>query len=119
MLTGEDIEERHDDEIDDCLDPASSPIATTATPLELLPDYFDIIIIDESNRSIYSNWGKVHRYFDTARLIGLTVTPSPRHARPKKAARSSSVSRLPRSSAARGAAASPPKSRNASTEPWS
>ncbi len=77
MLTGEDIDERHDDEIDDCLEPASSPIVTTATPLELPSDYFDFIIIDESHRSIYSNWGKVLSYFDTARLIGLTATPVP------------------------------------------
>lgn len=38
-------------------------------------DFFDLIIIDECHRSIYSNWQKVLTYFKTARLVGLTATP--------------------------------------------
>ena len=38
---------------------------------------FDLIIIDECHRSIYSDWQKVLTYFKTARLIGMTATPIP------------------------------------------
>lgn len=43
----------------------------------LPPEFFDLIIIDECHRSIYSNWQKVLTYFKTARLVGLTATPIP------------------------------------------
>jgi len=39
------------------------------------PEYFDIIVIDECHRSIYSVWRQVLDYFD-AYLIGLTATPA-------------------------------------------
>jgi type I restriction enzyme R subunit len=39
------------------------------------PDYFDVIVIDECHRSIYSLWRQVLEYFD-AFLIGLTATPA-------------------------------------------
>ncbi len=39
------------------------------------PEFFDVIIVDECHRSIYSVWGDVLKYFD-AFLIGLTATPS-------------------------------------------
>ena len=39
-------------------------------------DYFDLIIIDECHRSIYSSWKSVLDYFDSAVKIGLTATPS-------------------------------------------
>lgn len=43
----------------------------------LPPDYFDLIIIDECHRSIYSDWRKVLDYFSSARKIGMTATPIP------------------------------------------
>ena len=39
------------------------------------PEYFDVIVIDECHRSIYSVWRQVLEYFD-AFLIGLTATPA-------------------------------------------
>ncbi len=39
------------------------------------PEYFDVIVIDECHRSIYTVWRQVLEYFD-AFLIGLTATPS-------------------------------------------
>jgi len=39
------------------------------------PEYFDVIVIDECHRSIYSVWRQVLEYFD-AYLIGLTATPA-------------------------------------------
>jgi type I restriction enzyme R subunit len=41
----------------------------------LPPEFFDVLIVDECHRSIYSVWGDVLKYFD-AFLIGLTATPS-------------------------------------------
>jgi type I restriction enzyme, R subunit len=41
----------------------------------LPPEFFDVIIIDECHRSIYSLWRQVIEYFD-AYLIGLTATPA-------------------------------------------
>ena len=46
-------------------------VYSTAIP----PEYFDVIIIDECHRSIYSLWRQVLEYFD-AYLIGLTATPA-------------------------------------------
>ena len=40
-----------------------------------LPEYFDVIVIDECHRSIYTVWRQVLEYFD-AFLIGLTATPA-------------------------------------------
>src|SRR6185503_12919328 len=39
------------------------------------PEYFDVIVIDECHRSIYSLWRQVLEYFD-AHLVGLTATPA-------------------------------------------
>ena len=39
------------------------------------PEYFDVIVIDECHRSIYTVWRQVLEYFD-AFLIGLTATPA-------------------------------------------
>lgn len=40
-------------------------------------EYFDVIVIDECHRSIYTIWRQVLEYFD-AYLIGMTATPSKR-----------------------------------------
>jgi type I restriction enzyme R subunit len=50
------------------------PVPVTYNPA-LPPEFFDVIIVDECHRSIYSVWGDVLKYFD-AFLIGLTATPS-------------------------------------------
>lgn len=39
------------------------------------PEMFDIVVVDECHRSIYTLWRQVLEYFD-AHLIGLTATPS-------------------------------------------
>ena len=39
------------------------------------PEYFDVIVIDECHRSIYTLWRQVLEYFD-AFLLGLTATPA-------------------------------------------
>lgn len=73
FLKGEPITSDNDD--DEGAEPEEEIILP---PNPALPqDYFDLIIIDESHRSIYGNWKKVLEYFNTARLIGLTATPIP------------------------------------------
>jgi type I restriction enzyme R subunit len=39
------------------------------------PEFFDVVVIDEVHRSIYTLWRQVVEYFD-ASLVGLTATPS-------------------------------------------
>ncbi len=41
----------------------------------LSPHFFDLIVIDESHRSIYNTYGEVLNYFNTLNL-GLTATPT-------------------------------------------
>jgi len=48
------------------------PVAYNAA---LPPEFFDVIVIDECHRSIYSLWRQALEYFD-AFLIGLTATPA-------------------------------------------
>jgi type I restriction enzyme R subunit len=50
------------------------PVPVSYNPV-LPPEFFDVVIVDECHRSIYSVWGDVLKYFD-AFLIGLTATPS-------------------------------------------
>ncbi len=41
----------------------------------LSPHFFDLVIIDESHRSIYNTYGEVLKYFNTI-ILGLTATPT-------------------------------------------
>ena len=72
FLKGEEIE---DSDQDDGYEPMQE-VSLPENP-NLPHDYFDLIIIDECHRSIYGNWLKVLKYFDTAKLVGLTATPIP------------------------------------------
>lgn len=78
-LNGEDF---IDDDVDDDFTFYENDADTIRTiPLPEHPnlprDYFDLIIIDECHRSIYSSWRSVLDYFDSAVKIGLTATPAP------------------------------------------
>ncbi len=72
LLKGDEItdNDEDDEEIED------KEIILPENP-NLPSDFFDMIIIDESHRSIYGNWQKVLNYFSKAKLIGLTATPIP------------------------------------------
>jgi type I restriction enzyme R subunit len=67
--------------MDEELDEKSADSVAPERPVEVSynttvpPETFDIIIIDECHRSIYSVWRQVIEYFD-AYLIGLTATPT-------------------------------------------
>lgn len=45
------------------------------TETRLSPHFFDLIVVDESHRSIYNTYGEILDYFDTIKL-GLTATPT-------------------------------------------
>ena len=45
--------------------------------LTLPPDHFQLIIVDECHRSIYGKWKAVLDYFSSAKILGLTATPTP------------------------------------------
>ncbi len=48
-------------------------IRDVANPLS--PHFFDIVVVDESHRSIYNTYGEILEYFNTITL-GLTATPT-------------------------------------------
>jgi type I restriction enzyme R subunit len=52
---------------------ARGPQPVVYSPL-IRPEFFDVIVVDECHRSIYSLWSQVLEYFD-ASIIGLTATP--------------------------------------------
>jgi type I restriction enzyme R subunit len=72
---------RGDAALDPELDEQSADTVAPQRPVEVSynpkvpPEMFDVIIIDECHRSIYSVWRQVVEYFD-AYLIGLTATPT-------------------------------------------
>lgn len=79
-LTGQAYEDSDDDESDfDTGDAAQdkSPVSIDLPDdLKLAKNTFDLIVVDECHRSIYGKWQKVLKYFDTARIVGLTATPT-------------------------------------------
>src|SRR5690606_36581119 len=76
MLTGE---ESFDDELEEGSAFTGSGAALRREPppvvynSSLPPDFFDVVVIDECHRSIYTLWRQVLEYFD-ATLVGLTAT---------------------------------------------
>lgn len=74
-LTG--VEARSDEDEDAEDREAEVPPVVVDGRLAKLPhDKFDAIIIDECHRSIYGRWRAVLEWFNTAKFIGLTATPS-------------------------------------------
>ncbi|MBA2664192.1 MAG: DEAD/DEAH box helicase family protein [Bradymonadaceae bacterium] len=76
-------EESFDDELEEgsAFVGAGSALVREAPPVVysplLPPEFFDVVVIDECHRSIYSLWRQVLEYFD-ATLVGLTATPDAR-----------------------------------------
>ena len=81
LLSGERITEDDEDIETDIAETDESvedmPAVTLPGNPQLPRDYFDLIIIDECHRSIYSSWRGVLDYFDSAIKVGLTATPAP------------------------------------------
>ncbi len=76
VLTGQNLPEDDDNEENEW-DENDTASVTLPQKTYLNPDTFDLIIIDECHRSIYSKWRAVLDYFSSARMIGLTATPAP------------------------------------------
>lgn len=74
-LTGADARSDEDEDAED-RESAAPPVAVDGRLAKLPHDWFDAIIIDECHRSIYGRWRAVLEWFDTAKFIGLTATPS-------------------------------------------
>ena len=74
-LTGADARSDEDEDAED-REAETSPVVVDGRLAKLPHDWFDAIIIDECHRSIYGRWRAVLEWFDTARFIGLTATPS-------------------------------------------
>ena len=84
VLTGQNFTDS-DDEADDLNEEESffnenddeGPSVELGDDVKLPKDFFQLIIVDECHRSIYGRWRKVIEYFDKAKVIGLTATPTP------------------------------------------
>lgn len=80
-ITGQTLAAVNDDDEDDYADSLYDAETEDEVTLEgkllLPPDFFDLIIVDECHRSIYGKWQKVLKYFNNAKIIGLTATPTP------------------------------------------
>jgi len=76
-LTGQEIVDNDDDEETDNDETSTGKVVQLTGNVLLPPDFFDVIIIDECHRSIYGDWQQVLTYFNTAKIIGLTATPTP------------------------------------------
>ena len=77
LLSGDTVTDTDEDVENNVNDDEEPAAVTLPGNLNLPHDYFDLIIIDECHRSIYSSWRAVLDYFDTAVKIGLTATPAP------------------------------------------
>ncbi len=79
-LTGQALNDSDDDESDfdtgDAAQGKSPASIDLPDDLKLAKNTFDLIVVDECHRSIYGKWQKVLKYFDTARIVGLTATPT-------------------------------------------
>ena len=76
QLTGDDGE-YSDEDVDTALCHKEGDKVSLPQDLRLPKDFFDLIIIDECHRSIYSDWKEVLDHFSSARMIGMTATPLP------------------------------------------
>lgn len=74
-LTGTDAKSDADEDDED-REEVAAPVTVDGRLAKLPHDWFDAIIIDECHRSIYGRWRAVLEWFNTARFIGLTATPS-------------------------------------------
>lgn len=79
VLTGQTFVDTDDDESEldgDSTNDQSSVSIELPQDLKVARDTFDLIIVDECHRSIYGKWKQVLDYFNTARVVGLTATPT-------------------------------------------
>lgn len=81
VLTGQELQDSDEDAEDEVAKESEEKDADKAVELgnnlKLPQDYFQFIIVDECHRSIYGKWKSVLDYFNDAKILGLTATPTP------------------------------------------
>lgn len=81
VLTGQTIVEGNEDAEDETTtadeEKETKDVVILGEDLKLPKDYFQLIIVDECHRSIYGKWKAVLDYFSSAKVLGLTATPTP------------------------------------------
>ena len=82
VLTGQTLspdinEDAEDEEIAREEEQEDTGVVQLGSNLQLSPDHFQLIIVDECHRSIYGKWKAVLDYFSGANVLGLTATPTP------------------------------------------
>lgn len=81
VMTGQTITEQSEDAEDEKAaeqeEKTEQETVVLGDDLQVPPDYFDLIIVDECHRSIYGKWRAVLDYFTGATVLGLTATPTP------------------------------------------
>lgn len=75
ILRGEELAEADEEESVAVLESRARETLPVVYDAALPPEFFDVAIIDECHRSIYTLWRQVLDYFD-AFLVGLTATPA-------------------------------------------
>ncbi|MBR2528933.1 MAG: DEAD/DEAH box helicase family protein [Blautia sp.] len=76
-LPGDDNEDAEDEKNTTDEEKEDTKAIQLGDNLNLPPDYFQLIIVDECHRSIYGKWRAVLDYFAGAHVLGLTATPTP------------------------------------------
>ena len=76
-LLGGDSEDAEDERNMEDEEKENQKVIQLGSNLKLLPDHFQLIIVDECHRSIYGRWKAVLDYFSGAHVLGLTATPTP------------------------------------------
>ncbi len=81
VLIGQTLQENNEDEEDENAkkeeEKETTEIIQLGDNLNLPPNYFQFIIVDECHRSIYGKWKAVLDYFSETKILGLTATPTP------------------------------------------
>lgn len=73
----EDEEDENNLNFDETDEQKAEPEIDLGKDIKLPSDYFQFIIVDECHRSIYGKWQSVLKYFSSAKILGLTATPTP------------------------------------------
>lgn len=81
VMTGQTISESSEDAEDEkdaeAREKEDNTVISLGDDIRIAPDYFQFIVIDECHRSIYGKWKAVLDYFSSAKVLGLTATPTP------------------------------------------
>lgn len=75
MLRDEEIAEEDDEQSAGAIESSRRDAVPVVYNPAIPPEFFDVMIVDECHRSIYTLWRQVLEYFDSF-IVGLTATPA-------------------------------------------